>query len=95
MKATTNVAAREKRAANVVSSKQLLRERGIAFTTHNEGRHLVIRQGERTFDFWPSRGTWRERVTSATPGSFGMSATNRISGRGVFNLLKQLGEQKQ
>jgi hypothetical protein len=88
-------AAKQKRAENLRSSIEVLRERGIPFERLNNGFQIVIRVGSRTWDFWPTKGRWRERVTDAKPGSFALSACSRVSGRGVFNLLKQLGEENK
>lgn len=81
----------QKRRANLHSSTEILRQRGIAFESHNSGLHLVIRRGERTWDFWPSSGKYRERDRSAVPGSFAVHRKSVSSGRGVFNLLKAIG----
>jgi hypothetical protein len=66
-----------KRRSNLDNSTKLLRERGITFDVYNNGVHLAIRSGERTWDFWPSTGKFIERKS-------------KRSGRGVFNLLNQL-----
>jgi hypothetical protein len=85
--------AREKRRENRKSSTELLRERGITFDVYNNGIHLVIRSGSRAWDFWPSTGKWRERRNHFSPGTFPLNSTSKVSGRGVFNLLKQLEEE--
>jgi hypothetical protein len=84
----------DKRRSNLDNSTKLLRERGITFDVYNNGVHLVIRSGERVFDFWPSTGKFRERRNHFAPGSFAMNAQSKTSGRGVFNLLKQLEAAK-
>jgi hypothetical protein len=88
-------ASQEKRRSNLDNSTKLLRERGITFDVYNNGVHLVIRSGERTWDFWPSTGKYRERRNHFAPGSFAMNAQSKTSGRGVFNLLRAIGEQKR
>lgn len=70
----------EKRAGNQAFSSNLLREAGIAFTSHNGGVHLVITTAVATFDFWPSTG----RVINRTTGT---------QHRGVRNLLRILKGQ--
>jgi hypothetical protein len=81
---------KEKRRSNLKSSTELLTERGVKFDVYNNGVHLVIRSESRAWDFWPSTGKWRERPSGAKKGSFPLSAPSKVSGRGVFNLLKQL-----
>lgn len=66
-----------KRKANRASSAEILASRGIAFTSHNVGAHLVVQHAGRTFDFWPGTGKWIERGTTQYR-------------RGVFPLLKEL-----
>lgn len=79
-----------KRHANLTSSTDILRQRGIQFESCNGGVHLVIRRDGRTWDFWPSTGKFRERDRSATPGEFAIKRKSVRDGRGVFNLLKAL-----
>jgi len=67
-----------KRASNRNSTPDLLRDRGISFTSHNSGAHIIIKHNERVFDLWPGTGKWIER------------AGNYASGRGVFRLLEVL-----
>lgn len=52
-----------------------LREAGIAFTSHNEGAHLIV-AGE--WDFWPGTGKWCHR------------GPPKKEGRGVFNLINRI-----
>lgn len=50
---------RAKRAANVLSSAELLAQAGIAFTDLNDdGIHLRLLVGRQLIDFWPSTGRW-------------------------------------
>lgn len=69
-------ASQEKRAHNREQSTEILRKCRVPFESHNGGAHLVIMVGEFT-DFWPGTGKW---IVRGGP-----------SGRGVFELLKQLG----
>jgi hypothetical protein len=66
-----------RREHNRASSTELLKARGVQFTDHNDGIHLVITHADRVVDFWPSTGKWIERAGSA-------------KGRGVHALLKLL-----
>jgi hypothetical protein len=67
-------AGRERRANNREASTQILKNRGVHFTTKN-GIHLIVDHGK--YDFWPSTGKYKNRRT----GKYG---------RGVFKLLKEL-----
>lgn len=67
----------EKRAGNREHSAEVLRRAGIAFTTHNNGAHLIVKHGGIRVDFWPGTGKWS-------------SQGGRVD-RGVFRLLKFLG----
>ena len=69
---------KEKTARNRESSARLLRDRGIAFTAHNRGAHLVVTHAGRTADFWPGTGKW---IFRGMPG---------YEGRGVRNLVEKL-----
>ena len=71
---------REKRAQNTASSTQLLIDKGVKFESVNHGVQLIIKQGDTTYDFWPSTGLY-------------ISRTPQRRGRGVFNLLKELGHE--
>jgi hypothetical protein len=64
-----------KRAANTVSSTDLLKQNGIAFVSNNAGAHLFV-AGK--VDFWPATGLWKVR---------GRTHGGR---RGVQSLLKFL-----
>lgn len=73
------LAQQQKRARNREYSTQLLRERGIHFTEHNQGAHLVVQDA---WDFWPGTGRWTERK--------GRKGMPKREGRGVMRLLKIL-----
>jgi len=66
-----------KRASNRATSADLLLERGVSFTSNNNGAHLVVSQDQKTIDFWPGTGRWIDRVG--------------VRGFGVFNMLKHIG----
>lgn len=68
----------DKRASNRESSAQVLIDRGVAYTSHNAGAHLVVTHNGVTVDFWPGTGRWIGR------NGWG-------EGRGVFPMLKRLG----
>lgn len=68
----------ERKAQNRERSARLLQERGVQFTEHNCGAHLVVTVGEKVADFWPGTGKYRVRGTTRYR-------------RGVFNLLRDLG----
>jgi hypothetical protein len=53
----------EKRRSNLANSTKLLEAAGVAFTSHNEGIHLVIQKDAETIDYWPSTGLWWIRGT--------------------------------
>ncbi|MFK2876938.1 hypothetical protein [Rhodanobacter hydrolyticus] len=65
---------REKKASNLASSTDLLRERGVDFEQKNDGVHLIVRGVGNVVDFWPSTGKFIVR--------------GGRTGRGVFNLLR-------
>lgn len=65
---------REKKASNLASSTDLLRERGVDFEQKNDGVHLIVSGAGKVVDFWPSTGKFIVR--------------GGRTGRGVFNLLR-------
>lgn len=69
---------RDKRANNREYSTKLLTELGVNFTSHNNGAHLIIKNGDQRIDFWPGTGKW---------------IVCDFTSRGVFNLLKFIGIQ--
>lgn len=66
-----------KRASNREASTAMLRERGIHFTEHNMGAHLVVMD---RWDFWPGTGKFMERK--------GRAGHPKRTGRGVRRLLQ-------
>lgn len=68
----------EKRRINLEKSTQILREAGVSFESRNEGVHLIIRTDAGKVNFYPSTGRYN----------------GALDGRGVFNLLKDLGVRK-
>lgn len=62
----------KKRARNRELSSALLKSKGITFTSHNNGAHLIV---DGTIDFWPGTGKWKSR-------------DGLYSGRGVKKLLE-------
>lgn len=71
----------EKRAKNRVNSADLLKEKGVAFSSHNGGAHLIIATDDVRADFWP--GT----------GKFIFHRPKMFDGRGVFKLVQSLETQ--
>ena len=53
----------DKRRSNLANSTKLLEAAGVAFTSNNEGIHLVIQKDAETIDYWPSTGLWWIRGT--------------------------------
>jgi hypothetical protein len=49
---------KEKRAANTMSSTELIKSAGVAFESNNSGAHLVVTCCHGVTDFWPSTGLW-------------------------------------
>ncbi|MER1940616.1 hypothetical protein ABS755_07900 [Castellaniella sp. FW104-16D08] len=50
-----------KRATNRDQSAGYLAQRGIHYTSHNGGAHLIVEGPECFIDFWPGTGRWRTR----------------------------------
>lgn len=69
----------QKRRDNMASSTAELQARGIPFTSHNNGVHLVVAGA---WDFWPSTGLWMSRQ----PGPNG----RKREGRGVLKLIARI-----
>lgn len=72
---------KKKTARNRSLSAQYLTQNGIAFESRNDGAHLILRSRDgKTVNFWPGTGLF---------------IAERLSGRGVRNLVKILrGEKK-
>lgn len=66
-----------RRAYNREASAQLLRDFRVPFESHASGAHLIIKQADAVYDFWPGTGLWQRR-------------NPRKVGRGVKSLLHQL-----
>lgn len=77
------VASQEKRATNREASTRLLTERGIKFTEHNHGAHLIVAGA---WNFWPGTGRFEQRK--------GTAGGKKIEGRGVLNLLRHIEQEK-
>lgn len=52
---------KQERAKRRAQAEQQLKDRGINYTVHNDGAHIVIEEGGATFDFWPGTVRWRMR----------------------------------
>lgn len=49
------------RAERRALAEQQLKDRGINYTVHNGGAHIVIEEGGAIFDYWPGNTRWRMR----------------------------------
>ena len=52
---------KKKRASNREQSAQYLADKGIVFTSHNQGAHLIVEGNNGHIDFWPGTGKWKTR----------------------------------
>lgn len=77
--AAWNKVKQAKRADNRKRSADLLALKGVRFTMHNAGAHLIIQADGYLVDFWPGTGKWATRGHRFS-----------IVGRGVRNLLSHL-----
>jgi len=71
-----------KRAFNRRKSTELLVNKGIRFTSHNNGAHLIVDGPDDLIDFWPGTGRWKTR--DGVDG-FGM--------KGLLNYMEILKEE--
>lgn len=71
----------EKRRINTEESTRILTERGVFFTSHNNGGHLIVCD---RWDFFPATGKFNERR--------GHSGHAKRTGRGVLNLIQLIEE---
>lgn len=71
----------QKRANNREFSTQLLTDKGIPFTSHNAGVHLIVAE---KWNFWPGTGLWAERK--------GKPGRPPREGRGVHKLIHLIEE---
>lgn len=78
--------AKEAAAKRRERAPQMLRDKGISFSSHNDGAHLIVRAGFDVWDFWPGTGKWARR--SQLPGK----APKR--GRGLLNLISDVKRWK-
>jgi len=70
-----------KRASNRANSARMLEEKGISFSEHNNGAHLIVYGKLATFDFWPGTGKFVQRPT-------------KLYQRGVEKLIKQVLQEQ-
>lgn len=68
---------KDKRAENRIATAKLLEAKGVKFTSHNGGAHLILSTHLGWVDLWPGTGRWRIR------------SKNR-KGFGVKNLIETL-----
>lgn len=64
-------------AYNRAQSAKVLTDKGISFTTANNGAHLVVSHYGKVADFWPGTGKYQIRGSD-------------VYRRGVFNLIREL-----
>lgn len=69
---------RAKRKKNRSFSTYLLEKHGIPFVSQNNGAHLIVGEGDFSFDFYPGTGLFKRRPFTDF----------RHSDRGIFNLLE-------
>lgn len=82
--AAWRVVKQAKKASNRANSPEILRAAGIAFTTHNDGAHLIVSAPlGHLVDFWPGTGKWQTRGYRFA-----------LTGRGVHNLIQHLKDSK-
>lgn len=85
---------RAKKQSNREDSTATLKREGYTFRSSNGGVHLVVTHGDAVFDFWPSTGKWIRRNTARIPGGHADFPVSVSSGRGVFNLIRELRKCK-
>lgn len=69
------IESQKKRKRNRENSTEILKSRGVEFSSHNKGAHLIVTSRYGLVDFWPGTGKFIVRKSGE-------------KGRGVFNLLK-------
>jgi len=67
---------KDKRATNRAKAVATLQEKGIIFTEHNYGAHLIVEGRDCYIDYWPGTGKWNMRSGKR--------------GFGLNNLLKEI-----
>jgi hypothetical protein len=65
------------RADRRASAEQQLKNRGINYTMHNGGAHIVIKEGGAIFDYWPGNTRWRMRPGKSQFGEHKLFAAIR------------------
>lgn len=67
---------KEEREFNKTNHREGLDYYGIKYTVKNNGFHLIVECDNKTVDFWPSTGRWKDRKGK--------------KGKGLINLVKYL-----
>lgn len=80
---------KERRAHNRTASADILIKVGVAFSSNNDGVHLIVHRDKWIVDFWPGTGLWR--FHEALPRN---KRKFLCSGRGIFPLLQRAGVPK-
>lgn len=70
---------RQRRAGHRERAPVTLRQNSVAFTSHNDGAHLVV---EQRIDYWPGTGLWRDKRTGE-------------SARGIASLLRHVAKVRE
>ncbi|MBD3260257.1 MAG: hypothetical protein GF334_01045 [Candidatus Altiarchaeales archaeon] len=71
---------RQRKQHNKESSTEILTKSGVNFTARNNGTHLIVEEGGKIVDYWPSTGLFIDRA-------------DKKRRRGVFRLLKHVGKK--
>lgn len=71
-----------KRDKNRESAHEILGNRGIDYDAKNGGAHFIVYGESETIDFWPGTGKFIAR-------------TSKVSGRGIFNMIRHLRQGKK
>ena len=49
---------KDHKAEKAIAGATVLTEAGIEWYSHNNGVHLIVHQGAKQINFWPSTGLW-------------------------------------
>lgn len=69
--------AKDRRIRRYAINMKMMKDYGVEFTSHNNGYHLIIKNGDEIIDFWPSTSRWRIRGKRSTFGN--LSLLKRIN----------------
>lgn len=74
-RAINTASAIDRKLRREIAHKVLSEDKDIAFSSHNEGAHLIVVGRSNSVDFWPGTDKWHSR-------------DKRIKGYGLDNMLK-------